>query len=1218
MEMNPKRRSIATGMHYEMAKEGQEIMKRRQRILAMLLSLVVTASYSVPALAMETASGNSSTAASTKITQDVSSENSTATASEGKKDTAANTAKADSNASEESDASAESSETSGDSEDIQSDSQVTSDHTHQWAQVTEVEEKWDGNTLVTPQVTAQKCSICGANKFESRRISASASADGGIYWSVTEAGSMEVYRGLGSDGKMPENPSWQVKTEWFDYTQNLKKVEIQSTVTSISPEAFYGCKNLTSVTIREGVTEIGYGAFCWCPQLSEINIPEGITKIPQSCFNSCSSLKKIQLPSTMTTIGEFAFTNTGLTEISIPEGVETIEMNAFSACNDLKVITIPSTVNAVGQNAMRDCTSLTKVNIASNQAQFGSNVFANCDQVVLYFDCDNIAVKNYAEGESLEYILSHDWEADYTIDQEPESNDSGELTKAGIRSIHCKRYNVCGKVKDTIKYGKTGTVGWELTEDGTLTVTGEGTISSKPSWTTVKSEVDFANDIQNVIIEDGITGIGSYAFMLHKKLESVRIPNSVTSIGMLAFNDCYSLKEVQLPDDLTTIQGGTFYDCTSLEKIELPKNLTAIDAKAFSGCSSLQEITIPSLVTKLGNSAFSQCEKLEKITIDGKNIVYGSNLFKDSDNVVIHCDCDNRNARSYADDNDVKISYEHSWDEGTVTKAATCTENGVRKYTCTICGDTKKEVIPALGGEHRWAEEYTVDQEATETSYGIKSIHCTRTGCSATKDPVEFIARGTDDSTGIQWEIDVEGILTINGSGNATMASYYQNCGPWASYKDRIQKVDIHLDTEEATTIPKECFMDYSNLESVSIQGNVSKLCRKAFQGCSKLEKVTLPEGMTEFEDGVFIMCNSLKEIEIPSTVTTIGASSFYMCRSLEKINIPEGVKTIGIMTFAWCDNLKYVTLPKSLETIGNSAFYDCKSLEKITIPEGVKTLGNGVFSLNRALKDIIVDGHSLESFGTNVFGTCTANPILYCECDNTVAIELAEDNKLTTELRHDWDDQYTVDKEPTCTQEGSESKHCTRTGCDAITDSQVVAALGHDWNEGVVTKNPTCQEKGLKEYTCNRCGETKTEELDVADHSWTHYRKAAGLLRNGTEYDICSVCKLKKNVKTLKGYAKYVIKKYKVKKGKKSFTAKWKKAGKSTRKQMSGYQVRYSVKSNMKNAKYAKAKTTSKGKKIKKLKAKTKYYVQVRTYKKKGGITYYSKWSGKKTVKTK
>ena len=136
--------------------------------------------------------------------------------------------------------------------------------------------------------------------------------------------------------------------------------------------------------------------------------------------------------------------------------------------------------------------------------------------------------------------------------------------------------------------------------------------------------------------------------------------------------------------------------------------------------------------------------------------------------------------------------------------------------------------------------------------------------------------------------------------------------------------------------------------------------------------------------------------------------------------------------------------------------------------------------------------------------------------------------------------------------------------------------------------------------------------------HSWKHYKKAAGLLSNGTEYDYCTICKIKRNVKSLKGYATYYVKSFKVTKGKACFTAKWAKQSAAIQKKFNGYQIRYSINSNMAGAKYAYAAKSSKSKKISKLKKKKKYYVQVRTYTKKNGITFYSKWSAKKSVKTK
>ena len=89
-----------------------------------------------------------------------------------------------------------------------------------------------------------------------------------------------------------------------------------------------------------------------------------------------------------------------------------------------------------------------------------------------------------------------------------------------------------------------------------------------------------------------------------------------------------------------------------------------------------------------------------------------------------------------------------------------------------------------------------------------------------------------------------------------------------------------------------------------------------------------------------------------------------------------------------------------------------------------------------------------------------------------------------------------------------------------------------------------------------------------------------------------------------------------KVKGGKKSITITWKKVAKGIK----GYEIQYSTDKNFKkDVKYvtiSKVKTTST--KIKKLKSKKTYYVRIRTYKKSKSGKTYSKWSGKKSVKTK
>ena len=93
------------------------------------------------------------------------------------------------------------------------------------------------------------------------------------------------------------------------------------------------------------------------------------------------------------------------------------------------------------------------------------------------------------------------------------------------------------------------------------------------------------------------------------------------------------------------------------------------------------------------------------------------------------------------------VHTEHKWDEGVVTKEATCTEAGEKTYTCTVCNATKTEKIEATG--HKYSTEWTIDKEATCTEPGSKSHHCTV--CDAKTEETEIKA------TGHKWD---EGVVT--------------------------------------------------------------------------------------------------------------------------------------------------------------------------------------------------------------------------------------------------------------------------------------------------------------------------------------------------------------------------------------------------------------------------------------------------------------------------
>lgn len=178
---------------------------------------------------------------------------------------------------------------------------------------------------------------------------------------------------------------------------------------------------------------------------------------------------------------------------------------------------------------------------------------------------------------------------------------------------------------------------WTLNDDGTLTICGEGDIPDANQWWDGQ-----ATSVKEIVIEEGVTGIGDMGLCQCTNLTSVTIPSTVTSIGEGAFQGCKSLTTVSFADECVStlsIGGGAFYGCIALESIEIPdyvttmgistfrdcsslqsvtfkegSQLNAISDYAFYGCSALTSIVIPESVTTLGTGIFDYCSNLNKVT----------------------------------------------------------------------------------------------------------------------------------------------------------------------------------------------------------------------------------------------------------------------------------------------------------------------------------------------------------------------------------------------------------------------------------------------------------------------------------------------------------------------------------------------------------------------------------------------------------------------------
>ena len=134
-------------------------------------------------------------------------------------------------------------------------------------------------------------------------------------------------------------------------------------------------------------------------------------------------------------------------------------------------------------------------------------------------------------------------------------------------------------------------------------------------------------EITELVIPDGVTTIGDYAFYNCSSLTSVTIPNSVTSIGSFAFEYCSSLTSVTIPNSVTRIGSYAFARCSSLTSVTIPNSVTSIGYRTFAGCSSLTSVTIPNSVTSIGNSAFHGCSNLTSIIIPEGVTSIGNSAF---------------------------------------------------------------------------------------------------------------------------------------------------------------------------------------------------------------------------------------------------------------------------------------------------------------------------------------------------------------------------------------------------------------------------------------------------------------------------------------------------------------------------------------------------------------------------------------------------------------
>ena len=287
--------------------------------------------------------------------------------------------------------------------------------------------------------------------------------------------------------------------------------------------------------------------------------------------------------------------DTGLLTISGSESMNNYvnESSPFYSSSLIKTVVIENGVTRIGSTAFSGCTGLTSLTIPDSVTRIGEYVFSGCTGLK-------------------------------------------ELTMPCSVKIDRTSFSECINIeKVTLTKGTGEMNGYEDFYNFTYTYT---------PWYRSRDH------IKEIILEDGITSIGNYAFHKCTGLKSITIPDSVTNIGDSTFYGCTGLTSITIPDSVTSISWGAFYDCKTI--YYNAKNAIT-DSSAFH---SAEKIIVGDSVVKIGNDAFNHCDNLESVTFMGDNrIEMGSNIFEYCNKLKIYCK-DNSFIAAYAEMNNITYS----------------------------------------------------------------------------------------------------------------------------------------------------------------------------------------------------------------------------------------------------------------------------------------------------------------------------------------------------------------------------------------------------------------------------------------------------------------------------------------------------------------------------------------------------------------------------------
>lgn len=320
------------------------------------------------------------------------------------------------------------------------------------------------------------------------------------------------------------------------------------------------------------------------------------------------------------------------------------------------------------------------------------------------------------------------------------------------------------------------------------------------------------------------------------------------------------------------------------------------------------------------------------------------------------------------------------------------------------------------------------------------------------------------------WTLDADGVLTIGKDVSKPSDLRYE----WGRYADRIREVRL---AEGVTAIPNGAFasssygvspIEYSNLTKFTASSTLKTIGWDVFSGTRSLTEVNLNDGLEAVNHSAFAN-TGITSIVLPDNVTW-GGDCFAGCSQLVgTLVIPGGSKfEDGHNATFHGIGADTVIIEEGVTWIPNGAFNGCANLKRVYLPKSVVQIGDthetapGIYY--DSFDPCMIVGYKGTAAEQYVDHWLKVNP----EGSRGLSFH-AIDNE-----EHEFGPWETV-SEATCIEAGARKHACVICGAER---TESVPALGHAWDDGVVTSEPTVSAEGAKTFTCGRCGAARTESI--------------------------------------------------------------------------------------------------------------------------------------------